>query len=61
VNNEGEPSLGARINDHDQRGWASGDLSDREAADDNGIADQGGALEQGMALRSELIQSDKPS
>jgi|tagenome__1003787_1003787.scaffolds.fasta_scaffold20453163_1 hypothetical protein len=50
VNDEGEPSLGARINDHDQRGWTSGDLSDREVGDDNGIADEGGAQEQGYGF-----------
>jgi hypothetical protein len=50
VNDVGEPSLGARINDHDQRGWASSDLSDGEADDDNGIADMDGAMEQAFPM-----------
>ena len=46
VNDEGEPSLGARINDHDQTRWAESCNRDLEAGDDNGIADSGGAQEQ---------------
>jgi hypothetical protein len=43
---EGEPSLGARFNDHDQRAWANSDTTDREDGDDNGLGDTDGAAEQ---------------
>jgi hypothetical protein len=36
--------------DGDQTRWGSGDNSEGEAGDDNGIADERGALEQGYGF-----------
>ena len=47
VNDEGEPTLGVLINEHDHTRWADSDNADRKAGDDNGIADERGAVEQG--------------